>query len=312
MKYAMFTETDKLQDYPQGDYAPHVLSGAEARRQSGRRTPGLNRPSGYHPWYTTYVIDQGPFTIREAGGNVLSREGPTVICLPPYPEIQIQIPASTLYSWLEWGAIRLPLCVRDKINASRKYPEGYRQPSPEEVWGRPLPLQLPEHTNQATAGMMIRVNATWWKGGADRMLANAELALWIARYLFPPEVNENQEEVKSLFPSAENEFMQAVQLLSESLAMGLDIRDWALALGLSARSLQRWCRQQCDLSPHGVLDLLRLQRAETLLTKKEDNLPLIAKKCGFASASAFSAWFSRRKGLSPARWRAGFREKARE
>ncbi|MCH8475008.1 MAG: AraC family transcriptional regulator [Opitutales bacterium] len=304
-------KSDNRQDYPKGDYAPHILSGAGARRQSGRRSPGLNKPSGYFPWYSTYVIDQGPYTLTDAAGETRTEDGPAVVCLPPHPQSKIQIPSSTLYSWLEWGAVRLPLCPRDHLNASRKYPEGFVQPPPEEIWGRPLPLLLPERTIHPTAGMMVRVNAAWWKGGADRMLANAELALWIARYLFPPPKQEDQNTIKSLFPSAEDAFVQAVQLLSESLAMGLDVRDWALALDLSARSLQRWCRQQCGLSPHGVLDVLRLQRAEELLEQQKESLPTISKKCGFASASAFSTWFSRQKGLSPARWQAGFREKAR-
>lgn len=303
-------KTDRDQDYPQGDYAPHVLSGAEARRQSGRRAPGLSKPSGYFPWYTTYVIDQGPFSLADAGGTVSNREGPAVVCLPPYPQSKIQIPPSTLYSWLEWGAIRLPLCARDKANASRKYPEGHSQPQPEEIWGRPLPLVLPSHCHQPTAGMMVRVNASWWRGGLERMLANAELALWIARFVFPPTDPSAPGIGHHPFPGASEDFRQALEVLHQSLAMGVDVRDWALALGISPRSLQRWCRQETGFSPQEVLDSLRLQRAERLLPEGSESLRDVGRHCGFASASAFSTWFTGKKGVSPGRWRSGGRSKA--
>ncbi|MCC5849577.1 MAG: helix-turn-helix transcriptional regulator [Verrucomicrobia bacterium] len=302
-------KTDKHQDYPTGDYFPHVLSGAEARRQSGRRAPGHHKPSGSLPWYTTYMIDQGPFTVMDPGAEESWREGPAVICLPPFAKSVIKIPASTLFSWLEWGAMRLPLCARDTANASRKYPEGHSQPQPEEIWGRSMPLQLPESCNQPTAGMMVRVNASWWKGGAERMLANAELSLWIARYLFPPEAPSDAMSISNLFPEAGPDFAEALNLLKKSFAMGLDIRDWALALEISSRSLQRWCRQETGLSPQGVLDALRMQRAERLLERGDLKLPEIGRNCGFASAAAFSAWFANKKGVSPGRWRKGFKEK---
>ena len=301
-------KTDALTEYPSGDYFPHVLSGAEARRQSGRRSPGLNKPSGCFPWYTTYMIDQGPYTISGVESGLIKGEGPSVICLPPYPKVKILIPSSTLFSWLEWGAIRLPLRAREHVNASRKYPEGFEQPQPVEIWGRSMPLQLPRSCNQPTAGMMVRVNASWWKGGAERMLANAELALWIARYLFPPEEKSGKQEIQSHFPQAGEAFLSAVHLLNKSLAMGLDIRDWAMALEMSPRSLQRWCRKETGLSPQEVLDTLRLRMAERFLKEAEDNLNDIARKCGFASVSSFSAWFSNKTGLAPGRWRAGFRE----
>ena len=303
-------ESDRPEIYPRPDYAPHILSGAEARRQSGRRTPGLGKASGCFPWYTTYMIDQGPFTIIDPDQGTIQGEGPAVICLPPNPRTRVRIPPSTLYSWLEWGAVRLPLTYRDNLNASRKYPEGYQQPQAPEIWGLPLPIQLPAYASLPTSGMMLRANASWWKGGAHRMLADAELTLWIARYLFPPEEqNEGSTKFKKLFPSTSPKFQKAVGVLEKSLAMSVDVRDWALALELSPRSLQRWCREESGLSPQGILDILREQRATHLLREKNDPLRNVAKVCGFASASAFSAWFSRKKGISPARWRAGLREK---
>lgn len=296
-------KSDSQIDYPAGDYAPHVLSGSEARRQSGRRTPGLNRTSGSFPWYTTYMIDQGPFAIYPPDAKRMDLEGPAVISLPPLPSTKVHIPSSTLYSWLEWGAVRLPLCPRDTVNASRKYPKGLVQPQPEEIWGLPLPLQLPPRSHQATAGMMVRVNASWWRGGAHRMLANAELSLWIARHLFPPGDRREEAALPDLFPGVGEDFMEAVRTLEQSLAMSVDVRDWALALDTSTRSLQRWCRKETGLSPQGVLDRVRLRRAEQLLQAGKMTLGDICRHCGFSSPASFSAWFSAKKGAPPGRWR---------
>ena len=296
-------ETDNYQEYPFGDYAPHVLSGAEARRQSGRRSPGLNRPSGCFPWYTTYMIDQGPFTLNDPERGRIQGDGPAVICLPPLPRASVRIPSSTLFSWLEWGAVRLPLCARETINASRKYPDGYAQPPPEEVWGRPMPLLLPGHCTRPTAGMMVRVNASWWKGAAERMLANAELALWIAQWLFPPPAGSSPRPLSELFPNAGETFLNNVQVLEKGLSLGLDIQDWASALDISPRTLQRRCQKETGQTPQEILDTLRLQTAEHLLRNTKEPLRNICRRCGFAGASAFSAWFAQKTGFPPSQWR---------
>jgi AraC-like DNA-binding protein len=295
-------KTDKDKEFPKGDYAPHILSGAEARRQSGRRAPGPARPSGVYPWYTTYMIDQGPFTLIDPEQGKQTLEGPAVICLPPLPDAKVLIPSSTLFSWLEWGAIRLPLRPREQVNASRKYEDGYQQPQPEDVWGRPMPLRLPDRCNRPTAEMMVRVNAFWWKGGLNRMQAEAELALWIATCLFPPVLQEH-ERVTDLFPETDASFQDAVQFLQNSLGMGVDIQDWAAGLGLLPRTLQRWCRRETGQKPQEILNTLRLRTATRLLKSTDLTLHAISKQCGFSSAPAFSLWFSQKTGQSPSKWR---------
>lgn len=294
--------SDRYRDYPNGDYAPHILSGAEGRRQSGRRAPGHHRPTGSFPWYTTYMIDQGPYILQGPDLGRRQGDGPAVICLPPNSVLQLVLPSSTLYSWLEWGAIRLPLCPRDHIDASRKYPPGLTQPPPEAIWNRPLPLELPAWTLQPTAGMMVRTNALWWKGGSHRMLANAELSLWIARCLFPPPVPENTPDPATHFPGSSPAFREALRVLQDGISLSLDIRDWATALEMTPRTLQRWCRQESGKSPQEILDRLRLSTAEQLLRQPDLPLREISLRCGFASPPSFSNWFTRSTGLSPRRW----------
>ena len=253
------------------------------------------------------MIDQGPYSLMGPEAGKSWGDGLAVICLPPFSKVKILLPSSTLFSWLEWGAVRLPLCPRDANNASRKYPEDHAQPQPEKIWGRPMPLRLPGFCNQPTAGMMLRVNGSWWKSGAERMLANAELALWIARYLFPPETQSRERDIPNVFSDAGPDFIEALLLLEKTFDQGVDIRDWAMALDINPRTLQRWCRQETGLSPQSILDAMRIQRAENLLTQRGLKLRDIASNCGFGSASAFSVWFSSKKGSSPGRWRTGFR-----
>jgi AraC-like DNA-binding protein len=142
--------------------------------------------------------------------------------------------------------------------------------------------------------MMFRVNTLWWRSPLHRLQADAELARWIPRMLL--------EAPEASMPEA-NELADELAVLRGALNQGIGVRDWAALLGLHPRTLARRCRESTGLTPHQVLDQVRLQRAEVQLLQPEVPIPHIARNCGFATREAFSAWFSKCKGCAPVQWR---------
>ncbi len=280
-------------------YQPHVLAGSGGRRQSGRRSPGPPKPYGSYPWYSTWLVDQGPFQLKNEQGQWLEMEGPAAILLPPYSGDRIILPVSTLFSWVEWGVLATERVERVGGGAW-KYPGDEEQPSPEEIWGEPLPLLLSEVQLAATRRMMFRVNGLWWRSDWHRLQGDAELALWIAGLMLPKGI---QQAVSDIFPEASSAFVKQIELLDQLLDSGMNIQGWAGALELNARTLSRRCHAETGLSPSQVLEQLRSVRAQEYLRDPDQRISSVARRCGFETREAFSAWFRRRFSEPPARWR---------
>jgi AraC-like DNA-binding protein len=265
---------------------------------NGRRAPGLAHPYGSHPWYSTWVIDQGPYRVKEHAGGWVKGEGPAAVVLPPFSGGRIDLPGSTLFSWLEWGAVAMPRVARQGGGGAHKYPPGRAQPEPMEVWGMNVPMIVPEALVDATRTMLFRVNTLWWREGAHRLRADAELALWISQWLLAGSTVDASPRREPLEPD--------IRVLKENLDQGIGVREWAALLGIHPRKLHRRCESVTGCTPHRLLDRIRLERAESLLLDLGEEIPTIAKQCGFSSREAFSTWFAKRTGQPPGRWRRYF------
>jgi AraC-like DNA-binding protein len=276
-------------------YHPHVLAGAVGRRQSGRRAHGRQYPYGNYPWYSTWMVDQGPFRVQEAGGRWTTRQGPVAVVLPPYSGNRIDLPSSTLYSWVEWGAVAMRRIPRQDGGPAMRYPPGKEQPGPEKVWGAPLPLFVGPDLLETTRTLLLRVNTLWWRAGAFRLRADAELGVWISRLLCAEAAGAAGVESAS-----EGE---DIRVLRDALDQGIGVGDWAGLLGIHPRTLHRRCRDHHHATPHEVMNRVRLEVAESLLLDPGRDIPDAAKRCGFSTREAFSAWFARQTGHPPGRWR---------
>jgi transcriptional regulator GlxA family with amidase domain len=80
----------------------------------------------------------------------------------------------------------------------------------------------------------------------------------------------------------------------------------AAAIGMSPRTLTRWCRDHLSESPAELVRRLRLDEARRLL--EETSLPLkdITARTGFGDASTLWRAFTQRLGLTPAAYRQRF------
>jgi transcriptional regulator GlxA family with amidase domain len=86
----------------------------------------------------------------------------------------------------------------------------------------------------------------------------------------------------------------------------LPVERLAAGVGMSARTLGRWCREHLDESPAEIVRRVRLDEARRLL--EETSLPLkdITARTGLGDASTMWRAFTRRLGVTPADYRQRF------
>ena len=90
------------------------------------------------------------------------------------------------------------------------------------------------------------------------------------------------------------------------LAESLPVQRLARGVGMSQRSLSRWCREHLDQSPAELVRRLRLEEARRLL--EETTLPLkeITVRTGMGDASTLWRVFTQHLGVTPAAYRERF------
>jgi transcriptional regulator GlxA family with amidase domain len=92
----------------------------------------------------------------------------------------------------------------------------------------------------------------------------------------------------------------------EHLDQALPVDRLATGVGMSPRSLTRWCREHLDESPAELVRRLRIEEARRLL--EETALPLkdVTARTGLGDASTLWRAFTQRLGVTPAAYRARF------
>lgn len=108
-------------------------------------------------------------------------------------------------------------------------------------------------------------------------------------------------------PAADASLAPLLAWIDRHLADELSVDDLAEREHVSARTLTRRFREQTATTPLQYLLRARVRRAQELLEATDDSVEGIARRCGFASATAFRERFRRVVGVSPQRYRATFR-----
>ena len=81
------------------------------------------------------------------------------------------------------------------------------------------------------------------------------------------------------------------------------LHEVSVACGLSISHFSRAFHKSTGLAPHAWLLKARIDRAMTMLRRREGSISEIALACGFADHSHFTRVFRRRVGMGPAEWR---------
>lgn len=93
------------------------------------------------------------------------------------------------------------------------------------------------------------------------------------------------------------------EYVAESSGPPPTVQELAATCGLSRRHLSRLFREATGETVQSYIEAVRFEKAKLLLKDKETPIKHIAHRLGFSSVSAFSTAFTRRSGVSPAKFR---------
>jgi transcriptional regulator GlxA family with amidase domain len=82
----------------------------------------------------------------------------------------------------------------------------------------------------------------------------------------------------------------------------------AAVVGMSARNLARHFVQETGITPHEFVERARIDAARMLLEGSDRPLKAVAYDCGFGTADRMRSVFHERLGVTPAQYRASFRQ----
>jgi len=93
------------------------------------------------------------------------------------------------------------------------------------------------------------------------------------------------------------------QWIGAHLADRANVKNAAVAAGISESHLYRLFRDIRQISPHEVIGKLKLDRAMEYMANGRTKLDAIAEQCGFSNASALCRAFKKHTGHTPRTWR---------
>jgi transcriptional regulator GlxA family with amidase domain len=92
---------------------------------------------------------------------------------------------------------------------------------------------------------------------------------------------------------------RALLLMEQNLARPIAVAAVAAEVGLSARQLERLCRQHVGMAPASLYRQVRMRYANWLIENTDRSVTEIANDAGFADCAHFSRQFKDTYGLSP-------------
>lgn len=96
---------------------------------------------------------------------------------------------------------------------------------------------------------------------------------------------------------------RAQAVMDESLGRSITLVEIASACGLSVAHFSRGYKQATGVAPHAWLQARRMDKARTMLARKDLSIVEVAQACGFGDQSHFSRLFKRKMGAAPMAWR---------
>lgn len=106
----------------------------------------------------------------------------------------------------------------------------------------------------------------------------------------------------------EEKIANSLFFITENYVRDVTLRDLAGQQGMSISYYRRMFRQLLGGSPIDCLLDYRLFQAGKRLAESSDPIAAIAMECGFNDPNYFSRLFTRRKGMTPRKWRQSFRK----
>ena len=138
--------------------------------------------------------------------------------------------------------------------------------------------------------------------GLKKPPLSQELCCSYLRCVLLEQASENSSSREYESPSFKS-FCRSKAYIDENFSNLRGLRDAADAVGLNVRYISRLFKRYINLTPHGYLMRLKLNRAGTLLLSTDLPVGKIAALVGFDDQYHFSRNFRKHHGLSPAKYR---------
>lgn len=270
-------------------YAPHVLTAAQAHighgrhRQTYQSIPAL-------PWYTLHCFSAGNVKLH-VNEDVYICKDASACLIPPGSVAQVSIPAACTYIWVDWGVTAVERIPRSYAGLALRYKVRKPQPQPLDVWGKDLPLLLPDLLVEDAHQVVREIVGLWNSKRWQRLKANSLIGGWIADVL----CRTNPAKSDSRWVSSLGDSRAATLLHVASQRMNLlhSVTDWAASVGLGRHQLNRIIRLDLGLTATEALNHLRRERVEAQLANPsgEHNLARLASLVGFRHPRSFSNWY---------------------
>jgi AraC-like DNA-binding protein len=265
--------------FPQAeaDMPQQVLLGWEQKTGPGYSWQGLERPDG----------PLGIFQYTLAGRGVLERDGVRHI-LTAGDAFLVAVPDDHHYylpaGWEPWEFLFLCFDGEDVLRQTRRMLQQHG----------PIFTLTPAHPALAEFAHLARLVAS-------AQLPDVEtLAALLYRFTLALRRSCGTPPRMPRPPVA-----RAIHFIAQHAAANIGIDELARAARLSRAHFSRLFHQETGLTPSEYLQVIRLQRAASLLRGTMLSIEAVAEHCGFVGASYFGKVFRKMCGITPHAYRQG-------
>jgi transcriptional regulator GlxA family with amidase domain len=156
-----------------------------------------------------------------------------------------------------------------------------------------------------TAGIDLALALVGWRHGPSVALAVAKRLVVVAQ-------RQGGQSQFSPYLTAPADPASPIARIQEHVMANIGrrhtLQSLAAEVGMSARNLARHFVQETGITPHEFVERARIDAARMLLEGSDRALKAVAYDCGFGTADRMRIVFGERLGVTPAQYRASFRQ----
>jgi AraC-like DNA-binding protein len=276
-----------------GDYAPMLLYAASRwRSEVGSRVIYQRLKT-----YALLGVVEGVHTVRRGSRSWRMAPGSMAILTPDEPwEHHLALRGRLLYAVI--AVMRTAQVGMGGNNTRRILPDEPRQPSPEAIWGVPLPVVQPPEVAEPSMTDLRAICDLWWRDDLNRMRANHLVGSVLLRAVAAASGPAGSSPSRSVDPLVDRALAALVGKPPPPTAAA-----WAAATGLHRNRFCDRFQAAMGVPPATYLRRHRLERAEAMLLSGQPSLDLIAIESGYRDVRALAHAFMTAHGCSPLVWR---------
>ena len=271
-----------------GSYSPTVLTA----RQNGHPKHWSQRL-----FYRFVVVPNGEHHISIDGKSQHIPKG-GIYLIPPMTEISVDYNPDIKPLTVDFLVIHSPLIPQENGRGFTIKPGTQPQPSPQEIWGVDLGIEIPEAIRQWVKARLQLISGIWWRSDREHFKANMRLNE-ILEHLTDksdPETTFHFEEGPAWLGAIERACTTRVQTIHT-------VDDLADIAGMSIAHFSRCFRHATGHSPAKWLRQRRMAVAADLL--RSSGLPIqeIAENVGIPRVTTFNQVWRQIYHCAPSEWR---------